>query len=39
MVVINALATEVALHNRRKAAEAIQTTERLLHNSGHYTPT
>jgi DNA-binding MurR/RpiR family transcriptional regulator len=35
-VLINALATEVALRNRPRALKALKETERLLHQSGHY---
>jgi DNA-binding MurR/RpiR family transcriptional regulator len=35
-VVINALATEVALRNRSKAVKALKDIERLLQDSGHY---
>ncbi|MBP1655781.1 MAG: Transcriptional regulator [Bacteroidetes bacterium] len=37
-VLINALATEVALQNRPKAVKALKVTERLLHETGHYVP-
>jgi len=38
-VVINALATEVALRNRSRALNVIKSTERLLREGGHYTTT
>jgi DNA-binding MurR/RpiR family transcriptional regulator len=38
-VVINALATEVALQNRSKAMKVVQEIEKLLEESGHYTST
>jgi len=36
-VVMNALATEIAVRNRDKALRALQQTEKLLRQSGHYT--
>jgi DNA-binding MurR/RpiR family transcriptional regulator len=36
-VVINALATEVAVRNRAKALKTLKEVERLLNQSGHYT--
>jgi DNA-binding MurR/RpiR family transcriptional regulator len=36
-VIINALATEVALRNRSKALKTLKEVERMLHQSGHYT--
>ncbi len=36
-VVINALATEVAVRNRSKAVRMLKEIERQLHESGHYT--
>jgi DNA-binding MurR/RpiR family transcriptional regulator len=36
-VVINALATEVAVRNRSKALKTLKEVERLLNQSGHYT--
>jgi DNA-binding MurR/RpiR family transcriptional regulator len=36
-VVINALATEVAVRNRSKALKTLKDVERLLNQSGHYT--
>jgi DNA-binding MurR/RpiR family transcriptional regulator len=35
-VLINALATEVALHNQQRAADNLKTTEELLRQAGHY---
>jgi DNA-binding MurR/RpiR family transcriptional regulator len=36
-VVINALATEVAMRNRARALRTLKEVERLLHEGGHYT--